>query len=168
MNKWVISLVLVFMMKMVEGHPLHLTVTTIDISDTTVQLLVKLFQDDFLNLLHAKYTDSICYDDTCPGTREAIQDYIDNHLIVELGDDRPIVFKITGFHREDVSLWVTLSAANNTHGNNLNIQNTLFTDWFGDQKNLVILSQGDDEQGLEFDTEHVQQSVDLTKHQTNP
>jgi len=158
MQKWIVSLALVFLVEVASSHPLHLSVTTVEISDTTMHLLIKVFQDDFLNLLHSNYGDSICYDDTTRQVTKAIQSYIESHLLIE-SEKIPVTFQLKDFHIEDVSLWINLTAETRHSSRNMTIQNTLFTDWFNDQKNLVIVTYGDQEQGLEFNTDKTRQSL---------
>ncbi len=141
-----------------NAHPLHLSITNIDKKDDSLQISIRLFKDDFSTAINQlfvftdKNTDSLL-----PPPHLAIN-YLLAHF--ELTTDRQnCELSFSHQQHDELSVWYFFSCAFPNNWNQILLKNTLLTDIFNDQKNLVIVNLNNTEQGFEFDAKTSQITI---------
>jgi hypothetical protein len=149
-----------------SAHDIHLSVVNIDyISDSNlIRYSIRLFYDDFQNLLNKKYNTMLNFGKQNRMTskeQESIQKYLNSTL--KLIDSRNETLKpvFLGWKVEDFSVWFFFKAMIREPLNQLFIENKIMLDVFIDQKNLLIFRTTDDEKGLEFNQRVTNQYIEI-------
>ncbi len=162
------SILIVFLLAVkpinVEAHPLHLSITNIDIVGDSVKVAIKVFIDDFSAVVQAfnKVDSSINLSDNSSKVNEYIMTYINQRFKLN-NNANNINLNYTDKEVDDLSVWIYLEGKINLDVNSLNIENSLFCNWFGDQKNIVIISYKGNEKGLVFSSSETKKTVTLVK-----
>ncbi len=148
----------------VEAHPLHLSVTNIDIVGDSVKVAIRVFKDDFLAVVMAfNNTDKpFDFSDTNSKGNDYIKAYI-NKMFKLNSSTKNINLKYTKKQVDDLSVWIYLEGVLNSNDISLDIENRLFCNWFGDQNNIVIVSYAGNEKGYEFSASETKKTITLVK-----
>src|SRR3989339_54828 len=133
------------------AHPLHLSVSNIDLRNDSVFLSVRVFSDDFYaNLLtkkkHAVEFNNYSTQDSL--TRQAIA-YIKNQFNI-IHQNSPVDLQFCSKKEDELSVWYHFSGVFPYQKGKITIENRILTVYFSDQKNLVIIQIGEEQKGLEF------------------
>jgi hypothetical protein len=148
----------------VSAHPIHLSVVNIDyICDSDlIEYSVRLFYDDFQNILNRKYNTMINFAKENRMTskeQESIQKYLNSNLKIMDSNGNIIAPVFLGWKVEEFSVWFFFRAKTRGVINSFSIENKLMLDVFMDQKNLLIINKTDIEKGLEFNQRITYQSI---------
>jgi hypothetical protein len=133
------------------SHPLHLTVTNIDIENGTINIAVRIFIDDFTtaviksNNLNASFNPLA--DDL--QTNNEIIKYINANFKVLIKGE-PLLLKYLKKKKEELAVWIYFSGKCSSLADNFTIENSLLCNLYGDQHNMVIIDRNSIEKGLEF------------------
>ena len=127
------------------AHPLHLTVTNIDIYNDSINVEIKIFQDDLSSIIDIKdSTNIIKY------TSNNLQIIIDSNIIHFYNQQLLI---------SDNNIIIIFKTYYNSSVNKITIINTLLSDTFGDQRNMVIINYMQQEKGIVFSNNTTQQTI---------
>ncbi|MBN2892580.1 MAG: hypothetical protein JXL97_12000 [Bacteroidales bacterium] len=138
------------------AHPVHLTITNIEYEENLKKfdISIRLFVDDFSTILQYKNNEEINLgkNNENPKIEEYITTYITNNLELTVNDKtiKAKSFKLTGRKIEDITLWLDFEVKYKNSINKIKIKNTLMTDLYRDQKNMLILTYKNDQSALEF------------------
>lgn len=165
-----LNIVLGGMMSMML-HPVHVSVTTIDVKvdSAKVYVQVKLFTNDI----------QLAVNNTCAanlqlGTKEEEPDaddlmvqYLSSHLYIEI-NNKPITLRFIDRRMNEESVWIMLEGELETpkHGKfaltSAKVENTVLLDLYEDQSNLLIFGQGNGtEKGYMMNIGNVKQTIEL-------
>ncbi len=160
--KYALIIVFLRMSVTVMAHPLHLTITNIDINNDSIKVAVRLFADEFrLNVLNnSNISDS----------QEMVDPTLEKKQIVDFmnagfqlfDNDSRIRLNYIRKEKDDLSVWLFFESPLNKKPKGLTIENSIFMDKYNDQKNMVIVSINGDETGLEFVPGDTKKSITLT------
>ena len=104
----------------------------------TIQVTVRVFEDDFINALNTRYQKDLDLDSDLnePENKELISDY----LLVNLGivaENQKLKFNFLGSEEKNdtTALYIEFDILNSPKS--LKISNSLFTELFDDQQNVI-------------------------------
>lgn len=166
----ILNVILGGMMSMML-HPVHVSVTTIDVKadSAKVYVQVKLFTNDIQLVVN-----NTCAADLKLGTKEEVPNadtlmvqYLTNRLFIEI-NKKPITLRFVDRRMNEESVWVILEGDLDTpkHGkfvlSSAAVENTILLDLFEDQSNLLIFGQGNGtEKGYMMNIGNVKQTIEL-------
>ncbi len=143
-------------------HPLHLSVANIDIRNDSVIISIRVFADDFYaNLLTQTSTRT-------EQLRPSFKDSITNQAISYIQDkfsinyqDTTIQLNFNSLKEDDLSVWYYFDGKIPNPKGKIIIENRILTEYFGDQKNLVIIQIGNEQTGLEFNNTTINRVLEI-------
>ncbi len=132
--------ILIPLLSFTVAHKYYVSVTQIEYveSKESVQIIMRIFIDDFETLLRKRYDESITLN--VSKNEEKIDDYINKYLTnkVEIKiDNKPTNFKFLGKEYENDIVYCYLEINNVTDINDFEIINNLFFDVFSEQQNII-------------------------------
>lgn len=141
-------------------HPLHMTVTNIDIYDvnTPAEITIKFFKNDFEGEFNFKIDDQLFSNQV---QKEKINRWINEQMQINSGDTQisPTIQSIESKADNSVLVGLTFDPPKTIH--KLNMKFSFFSERFPDQKNLVFVHYKDQEEGLIFEKNKWEQSLVL-------
>jgi len=149
-----IALLILVMLIPVDStaHPLHLSITNITYENGKLNIRIKSFRDDWEVGYFHYHSRPIDFSD--PAQREIpwFSEYLNKSFIISTGKERAgIPMEIDSVFMEDESMTIEMHAVVPSSPNSLYIYNTLLTDIYPDQTNLVIFVFAKKETGIKFD-----------------
>ena len=121
-------------------HPLHMSFTRIDMqANGRVQLTIKLFTDDFDRAVQQHLGANPLFRETpVPEAETLAQRYIQAHFEIT-ANNKVLPLKYLRYTQNFEATWFYFETKVPKTGTPLGIDNRLMTDFFRDQKNLVIV-----------------------------
>ena len=143
------------------AHPLHLSITNITYENGKLNIRIKSFRDDWeIGYFHYH---SKPIDFTEPSNRELpwFNEYLNKTFRIALGEEMPgLALEIDTVLLDDDAMTIEIHTKVPSSPNSLYIYNTLLTDIFPDQTNLVIFVYEKKETGIKFDVKkHVAEVI---------
>ncbi len=135
-------------------HPIHSSVTNISYSTDkkAFEISVRLYKNDFQKVIFEKYNYRLQIDNS-PLSDSAVfymTDYIKRNLVFIIKKKGYNNFHFENCKTNFEAVWLTLTMPFKKNMSELIIHNSLLDDLFNDQKNLVIFSYQNEEQGFTF------------------
>jgi uncharacterized protein DUF6702 len=146
-----LTLVLLFPLSS-PAHPLHLSITNITYENGKLNIRMKSFRDDW-EIGYFHYHSKVI-DFTDPAKREIpwFNEYLNKRFRIALEEKMPgLPLEIDTVFMEEDAMTLEMHAKVPSSPNSLYIYNTLLTDIFPDQTNLVIFVYKTKETGIKFD-----------------
>ena len=147
----------------VNFHPLHLSVTNIEYREEkeAFEIAFKVFYDDFERIIQAKYGVDLKLGqkDERPDYETYARKYIDEHFKLQLGKEvketDSFVFLKKEMNHEAV--WFYYEVKTKQKIKEIKIEHSLMYDLFKDQKNLIIFTYKDLQEGyqLKYDDKEI-------------
>lgn len=138
-------------------HPVHISFTNIDYNEAQdkFEILFKLFIDDFDEILKTRYGKNL----NLTGGRwennyiETINQYMLEHfkLIINKKDKTKSALKFVKKETAEDAIWLYYDFITKEKNNTFEVHNSLMTDLFMDQKNLLIFTYKGKQKALKFD-----------------
>lgn len=139
-------------------HPVHISYTNIEFNQKTNQfeILFKLFVDDFGLILNKKYGKNL---DLLSNSQtklynETIDKYIMEHfkLTINGKDKTRSELKLERYETKEQAIWLYYNFSFKGNCNTFDIHNSLMTDLYQDQTNLLIFSYKNEQKALKFNS----------------
>ena len=134
------------------AHPLHLSITNILYENGKLNIQMKSFRDDWeVGYFHYH---GIPVDFKDPAQREIpwFREYLNSSFRISSGKEMPaLLLEIDSISLEEDAMTIEMHALVPESPNSLYIYNSLLTDIYPDQTNLVIFVSGKKETGIKFD-----------------
>ena len=153
-----INLVFIFILSLFINpyfHPLHVSVTTVDYNETEDEFIIsiKLFKDDFEKIVNHKYNADLDIMNCNFYNSDSlfIEKYINEHFSMKF-DGKNVLRKqeyINSVCNEE-SIWVSFKIKSIEPKKKIEISNSLLTDLYDDQKNLLIFKYKKTDKGIQF------------------
>ncbi len=148
-------------------HPVHLSITNIDYnnSEKCFDISIRIFIDDFEMILENYYNEKINIgkENENPDTDKYIRDYIVKNLVLEI-DNQEIKNKnylFIGRKIEDITLWLYFKIKYKEKLNYVTITNSILTDLYKDQKNLLIFTYNEIPKAEEFSCKETKKTFEF-------
>lgn len=135
-----VSFCLLFLSYQGFSHPLHVSYTKIQLQDSTIQLLTKIFSDDLelsTQIFHNKtILDSVDY-----------ENYIMQNCKIFVGNSL-CEFRLIKRIEQDDADWFYFESTIQSEVCNIAVYNSLLLNLYDDQQNLIIISCKNQEKGF--------------------
>ncbi|MCF8374210.1 MAG: hypothetical protein K9H64_21485 [Bacteroidales bacterium] len=145
-------------------HPLHITVTNIDYkkNEGQIDISIKLFKDDFGLVLYQKYKQQIDLEnEQKPGESDSvITRYVEENFKLEI-DQQKVKLKLKDKKIDPEAVWLSYIIDIKHTVGELKLENSLLTDLYNDQKNLVIVNFDSRQKGFTLSKEESVFSINL-------
>ncbi len=144
------------------NHPIHVSVCNIDLDPDggKMELSVKIFADDFQDLILHKYSVQLkLMDQELPAEKiSSVNHYIGTTLKFEINGRKieELTFEKSELNEE--AIWLYYSYDHGSRIRKINVSNTLMNEKFDDQTNLLIVSYNSTQNGYRMDNK----TTDLT------
>ena len=138
------------------NHPIHLSITNIDYNEgrKKFEISFRLFEDDFRQIIFQKYAVKINLKNINENkeSQEYINKYINEHfsLVINGQKTTPENMKFVKSEIEDINLWLYYEIKEKKQVSNVEIFNSLLTDLYRDQKNLLIFTYKNTQKAFTF------------------
>lgn len=144
------------------AHPVHVSVCNFEIEKGKMTVAVKLFSDDLALALEHKFRKKIEVGkvDEDPGKR-VILGYIRSELNVIINGGDTLQLRYSRSEENEGAIWLYFEADFSGTIKKLTIQNSLLTDMFHDQTNLVIVNDTGRQNGYRFNYYNREQEIQL-------
>lgn len=164
MRNFTLILLLVLLFDQSFAHPLHFSVTNIDIEKNEMNIAIKVFQDDFTLALKKYFPqNTLSLNDTSETKKRLVQQYIGDRLFLKI-NHAPVKLKNMHYKLEEISFWIYFTLTLDEEPQQMTIKNSILADYFNDQTNLVIINHEKKEKGLTFDINTQEKTVVLNKN----
>lgn len=146
------------------AHKFYVSVTEIEYNEKagSLQIISRVFTDDFENLLRKRYDDKIrlgAKNETA-GVSEFFEKYLEQKMEIEV-DGKPVTLNYLGKEYENDMIIFYIEAEDVPSFKTIDVRNTVLMDLFAEQKNLVhveykgktkslVLAEGKEEDVLNF------------------
>lgn len=121
-------------------HPVHVSVSEVKILPSAISWQVRIYSDDLMAGLYGKAVITSRLDDP-RGVERDILKYLSRHILV-VGDGKPIRWALSTLEHDPESIFVTLTAKlEQPVLSAWKISNTLLTEVYADQKNVVHIDK---------------------------
>jgi hypothetical protein len=135
-----------------RAHPLHLSITNITYENGKLNIRIKSFRDDWEVGYFHFHSEPIDFKDPVNLEVPWFRDYLNKSFWIATGEELPpLPMEIDSVYVEDDALSIEMHANVPSSPNSLYLYNTLLTDIFPDQTNLLIFVYGKKEIGIKFD-----------------
>jgi len=143
-------------------HPIHVSVTNIDLDpdEGKMELSVKIFADDFQDLILHKYSVQLkLTDQELPGDKiHSVNRYIGETLQFEINGKEIGELNFDKSELNEEAIWLYYSYDHGKRIREINVRNNLMNEKFDDQTNLLIISYNSKQNGYRMDNK----TTDLT------
>jgi hypothetical protein len=139
----------------IEAHPLHVSIVNLDVikDSNKIEYSIRFFYDDFQAVINSKYNTQLNFNvEKRISVKEMqyIQDYLNTSFVIFNENKVQIDPVFLGWKVENISVWFYFGMKFNSNIQKLSIENKLMNNIFSDQKNLLIINNGEKELGYEF------------------
>lgn len=148
-------------------HPLHVSVTNIEYKPENESFIVsiKLFTDDFEQIILKKYNEKLNLgsDNENSKTSELINNYVKEHLLIQVNNTKNLVKNVYLVKKEMnvEAVWLYYEIPFEEKISDIKIRNTLMTDLFTDQRNLVFLVCGNTEKAEMYNNTEIEKKFKI-------
>ncbi len=146
-------------------HPLHVSLTNIeyDKNKQTIEIAIKLFDDDFKAAIYKEYDINLYLysDNEHVNVDSLINNYINNNFILSLDNMLSCNMKFIKREKKLDAYWFYFVIDVNNKTKKITIKNTLLIDLYDDQKNLVTYKSGKNEKGYIFDKDDTKYVIEI-------
>jgi hypothetical protein len=148
-----------------EKHPVHLTYTNIEFNSSAArfEIMIKLFVDDFNTIIINKYGKDLKLLEGNPaeGASKYIDRYILEHfrLIINGKDKTRSDMKFEKMEFKEQSIWLYYNYGFKANCNFIDINNSLMTDLYQDQTNLLIFTYRNEQKAIRFSNQKTNEKL---------
>ncbi len=146
-------------------HPIHVSVTNIDLDPEkgTVDLSVKIFADDFQDLILHHYSVQlrITEQENPDEQIETVNRYIWDALQMEINGKGTAGLQFVDSRVNEGAIWLHYRYEYHGRIRKVRISNTLMLDAFDDQTNLLIVAYGNRQKGYRMDNKTTELTLDI-------
>jgi hypothetical protein len=150
-------------------HPVHVTVTNIEFIEKAnkYEISIKIFQDDFENIIKQKYGIALNLgkETEYKDSKKIISRYIFEHfrLLHDNKDKTTKKLKLIDKKLSDLAVWLYFDYEKIGDFKNIQINNSLMTDLYFDQTNLLIFTYKKTQKAIKFSNDLIVEKFDIQK-----
>ncbi|MCF6242326.1 MAG: hypothetical protein L3J74_13380 [Bacteroidales bacterium] len=146
-------------------HPVHVSYTNVEYDAKTKEfkMLFKIFVDDFDKILHQKY--GVNLELQAGKKKNGYQEYVSKYLLEHfkiLVNNKDITRNKLKFSHSEIrekAIWLYYNCKYNGKSANFEIKNSLMTDLYRDQTNLLIFTYLDNQIALRFTNSETMEKI---------
>ncbi len=146
-------------------HPIHVSVTNLDLEPDVgkMELSVKIFADDFQDLILNKYSVQLnITGNEKPGDKiGSVHRYIGEALRFEINGKEIEGLKFMRSELNEDAIWLYYTYDHGSRIRKINVSNTLMNEKFDDQTNLLIVSYSNKQNGYRMDNKTTDLSFNI-------
>lgn len=147
-----IYLLIPFLVSEISAHPVHVSVSNLELTGDEPIIAIKLFKDDLQLAIYHNYGVEIPVNQIDDETHtEIILKYLLNNFIIKLNKNEELRLKYRNSETNDEAIWIYFSSNIIPPVPKIIIINSLFLDIYNDQTNLLIISYARKQNGYRFD-----------------
>ena len=147
------------------SHPVHVSIINIELEPSAgrVKLMIKIFADDFQDLILQKYSVQLnITGQEDPGDKiGAVNRYIGESLQLEINGNRAAGLQFSESRLNEEAIWLLYSYEHGGRIRKVRITNTLMLEKFHDQTNLMIVSFDSKQNGYRMDNKTTELTLDI-------
>ena len=136
-------------------HPIHVSVCNIDLDPGkgTISLAVKIFSDDFQDLILRNYSIQlrITEQESPEDQMETVNRYIWEALQLEINGKETAGLQFQETRLNEEAIWFHYTYEHGSRIRKVKVRNTLMLETFDDQTNLLIVVYDDKQNGYRMD-----------------
>lgn len=145
-----------------SAHPLHVAIVNIDVKDLELKITIRTFIDDWETAYFHYYGDTINLKFHKNYNSDWFNSYLERSLKINIPNKETSLQLVRDtLYFSDLSMILEMHASLKEKPKSLYIYNSILTDIFADQTNLVIFSAGGKEKGIKFDFKKKSEEVKL-------
>ena len=126
------------------AHPMYVSMTNMDIDSQKgdIILSIRIFTDDLETILHNKYNVDgwIGTPKEHRDSRRLIKEYIHERFSIAVNNGKKLDLQTDSIAIVEGCMWFYMKSATQQPIRQLEIENRLLTDFFANQKNMVIIN----------------------------
>jgi len=146
-------------------HPIHVSVTNIDLEpdEGKMELSVKIFADDFQDLILHKYSVQLkITDQEQPGEKiGSVNRYIREALQFEVNGQKIKELEFSKSELNEEAIWLYYRYDHGSRIRKINVRNTLMNEKFDDQTNLLIVSYKSIQNGYRLNNKNTELAFNI-------
>ncbi len=150
MKKLFFSFVMLLPLFLLASHPVHISVTNITLSGKVFTIQTKMFKNDFQDAITQNLRHTINPAQLSKPDQKVIEQYMHTHLYFIINSQKVDKYKIDKIKFDEASVYLSFKIKVPKVEGNIILHNSLLTDLFADQKNLVIIKMKNYEKGFTF------------------
>jgi len=144
-----------FLFSSVLFHPVHVSVSTIDIVPETgeISVTIKLFADDFSSIINQKYNTKLKLPEQVDPGQDIyfINRYIDSSFVLMINGKEIAGLQYLRNQMDEGSVWLFYRQESGKRIESVSLTNSLMCDMYQDQTNLVIITVKEQQNGYRLD-----------------
>ena len=147
-----VAVIAILCLSSTGAHPLHVSVTNITLEGSRMNISINTFVDDWETAYFHYHGDTIQFN--TPGNLDNtwFKDYLHASLSIKTEQEgKELDLNIDRIEFDELSMKLELHAFLKEIPKTLYIYNSILTDIFADQTNLLIFSAGGKQKGIKFD-----------------
>jgi hypothetical protein len=145
-------------------HPVHVTMTSIDYVPKSglYKVFVRMNFDDFLKdcKLNSDVSQNKFFSENNRSALNVMSKYLNEKLVIEINNEQ-LSGKLISMSRVDNDINVYLEYKSGKKPESIKVKNSIMTDLYNDQTNMVIVKINDFEEGLKLTSEIPEQVLKL-------
>ena len=131
-------------------HPIHISVSEVEISDAHVEWTIRIFKDDLLLGLYGKNTSMERLNDEYRIKKDVLK-YLSDHIQCSSSSSKA-VWQLTDVQSDPEAIWMTLSTRFTIpEDRHIDFRNTVLLKEYDDQKNITHITFKGETQSVVFD-----------------
>lgn len=143
-------LTLFAVMNLCDLHPIHISVSEVELNKDKLNWSVRIYKDDLLYALYGKVKDASVLDDHEKVSKD-ITAYIARSIIIE-ENNKLLKWTLVDIQPDPEAIWITVSTeVLSTENIELVIRNKVLLEVYNDQKNVVHITSGDNTKNIIFE-----------------
>jgi hypothetical protein len=148
-------------------HPVHVSVTNLDLDPAggKVELSVKIFADDFQDLILHKYGVQLnIIEQEDPGDNiTAVNEYMQEALQLVFNGNETVDLQFVDAKLNEEAIWLFYSYNHHSKIRKVDIVNRVMLEKFNDQTNLMIVTFNEKQNGYRLDNKTTDLSFNIKK-----
>jgi len=132
-------------------HPVYVSMTNMDVDAQkgNIVMSVRIFTDDLETILHNKYNvhSWIGTANEHRDSRRLLVEYVKERFSINVNNGEKLHLAIDSVAIVEDAMWFYMKGVSKKTIRRVEIDNRLLTDFFSNQKNMVIINTGRDEKG---------------------
>jgi hypothetical protein len=142
------------------AHPIHVSLSSLEIRENESILAVKLFIDDLQLAVYHNYAREIPFNEIAS---ENHSDYVLNYLresfTIKLNKTKNLQLEFLKFDTNEEAIWIYFTTEKIMDLSVIQVANRIFLDIYNDQTNLFIINHSDKQKGYRFDSKVTEMDI---------